>query len=68
MKQLVKINHEVFREAYEGVNGDRRVLCILDENCVRYMVIVNGKLKSRREFSNGQEKTCFRNAERALNK
>lgn len=68
MIKLMKVSDDIIREKYEGTKGDREVVCILDENCVRYMVFENGKLKARREFSNGKEKTCFRNAEKALNK
>lgn len=68
MKTLVKVEHEVFREYYEGINGQRRVCCILDQNCIRYTVFENGKKKRTSTFSNGQENTCFRNAVNALNR
>lgn len=68
MAKLEKVNDKMFNQMFEGVNGSRRVVCILDSCCVRYMVFENGKRKSRREFSNGQEAICFRNAEKALNK
>lgn len=67
MKRLVKVAHEMFKEVYEGTNGKRSVRCILDQNCVRYIVFVDGKKKSVREFSNGQQTQCFANAEKALN-
>lgn len=68
MNELLKINCEGFKEYYIGTNGQKKVVCILDKNCVRYMVYTNGKLKSKREFSNGKEDICFKNAMKALNK
>lgn len=68
MKQLVKVNHEVFHDFYEGINGQRRVCCILDKNCIRYTVFENGKKKRTSTFINGQEQTCFDNAAKALNR
>lgn len=58
----------MFKEYFTGSNGTRRVICILDDFCVRYMVFEKGKMKSRREFSNNKKELCFRNAEKALNK
>ena len=68
MKKLVKVEHEIFKNVYEGTNGNRMVRCILDTNCVRYIVFENGKKKSVREFNNAQADTCFKNAEAALNR
>lgn len=68
MKKLVKVEHEIFEKVYEGTNGNRMVRCILDTNCVRYIVFENGKKKSVREFNNAQAATCFKNAEAALNR
>lgn len=68
MNELFKKENGNFKEYFEGTNGSRRVTCILDDNCVRYMVFLNGKLKSRREFSNSKKEMCFRNATKALNK
>ncbi len=68
MAELRKIENSIFKNYYEGINGKRRVICILDSNCVRYMVFENGKKKSRKEYSNGSEKLCFNNALKALNK
>lgn len=58
----------IFKEFYAGKNGSREVTCILDDNCVRYMVFENGKLKSKREFSNEKKSLCFTNARKALNR
>lgn len=70
MKELIKVNDELFNEHYEGVaaNG-KKVICILDDNCVRYMVLnANGKQIRRREYENTQKETCFRNATKAFNR
>lgn len=71
-KELVKIKNNCsiwnFEEIFEGVNGNKKVWCCLDNNCVRYTVTVNGKLISRREFSNDKKELCFKNATKALNK
>lgn len=68
MKELVKKESYHFNEYYEGENENKKVQCILDNNCVRYMVFVNGKKVSRREFSNDKKELCFKNATKALNK
>lgn len=68
MSELIKKESSIFKEYFEGTNGIRRVTCILDDHCVRYMVFLNGKLKSRREFSNSKKEMCFKNATKALNK
>lgn len=68
MKEMIKVKNEMFNEYFEGSNGSRRVTCILDDNCVRYMVFENGKRKSRREFSNNNKALCLKNAVKALNK
>lgn len=68
MMKLVKVKSEMFEDMYEGTNGSRKVTCILDNNCVRYMVFENGKKIRRSEFSNDQKEKCFANAEKALNR
>lgn len=72
MEKLVKAQSDIFDEYYVGQKGLRKVICILDENCVRYMVLAPGKhgmkCVTRREYNNGQEARCFANAEKALNK
>lgn len=67
MTKLVKINDGMFKEMYSGERGSKKVICILDENCVRYMVFENGKKKRTSEFNNAQKAKCFANAEKALN-
>lgn len=68
MINLQQTENTIFKKYYEGTNGRRRVVCILDDFCVRYMVFEDGKQKSRREFSNDRKDLCFRNAEKALNR
>lgn len=72
MAELKKVENAMFKEYYEGLNGSRRVVCILDPNCVRYTVFAPGKWGerqiSRREFANGKENLCFKNAIKALNR
>lgn len=68
MLEMKKVEHEIFKNFFEGSNGSRQVTCILDNNCVRYMVRENGKLKSRREYENNKKDLCFKNAVKALNK
>lgn len=68
MNELIRKENEIFKEYFERTNGRRRVVCILDNHCVRYMVILDGKLKSRHEFSDDKKEKCFRNATKALNK
>ena len=70
MAELKKVKNTIFKEYYEGINGSRRVICILEESCVRYMVMENGKRKSRREYGNkpSAKDRCFKNAIKALNK
>lgn len=70
MAELKKVENTIFKEYYEGLNGSRRVVCILDNNCVRYMVFVNGKQKNRQEYGNGlnAKDRCFKYAAKALNK
>lgn len=68
MMKLVKVEDEIFKDVYVGTNGNRKVTCILDTNCVRYIVFENGKRVRRSEFSNDQKEKCFTNAEKALNR
>ena len=72
MTQLEKVKNNdkywIFEEVYEGVNGNKKVWCCLDNDCVRYTVSVNGKQVSRREFSNDKKELCLKNATKVLNK
>ena len=70
MAELKKVKDTMFKEYYVGLNCSRCVVCILDDCCVRYMVMENGKRKSRREYGNepSAKERCFKNAVKALNK
>lgn len=68
MIKMVKVEMNGFTEVYRGENGNKQVTCILDENCVRYIVSNNGKMKRRSEFSNTEKEKCFNNAVKVLNK
>lgn len=72
MKELTKIESEMFNEYYVGRNGNREVRCILDDFCVRYIVLAPGKWgmkqESRREYKNNQKELCLRRATETLNK
>lgn len=70
MKGLTKVNDKLFSERYEGTTASgKNVICILDDNCVRYSVLnANGKQVSCREYDNAQKETCFANATKALAK
>lgn len=68
----------MFKEIYSGERAvlrkkdsmlvRRKVYCILDDNCVRYSVIENGRKVRVSEFSNNEKKKCFEHATRALNR
>ena len=77
MEKLVKVKHEMFNEYFEGERKgyiqkkgyvERKVICILNDNCVRYCVIENGKFKRKSYFDNDNKELCFRNAEKVLNR
>ena len=74
---MEKVENKMFDQYFVGErNGyiqklgyvERKVICILDNNCVRYSIIENGKLKRKSEFDNDNKKLCFSNAEFSLNK
>jgi hypothetical protein len=69
MLELKKINNLMFNEYYEGVAvSGAKVICILDDNCVRYVAFDrNGKRISRREFANENKALCLRKATEKLN-
>lgn len=68
MLELKRENNETFKEFFTGTNGNKTVNCILDDNCVRYIVFEGLRVKSRREFNNSKKDLCFKNATKALNK
>lgn len=75
--KLQKINHEYFDTMYEasfkGLNKDwkfveTRITAILDNNCVRFTVIENGKAIRKRYFKNNQKEKCLVEANKVLEK
>lgn len=74
MKGLKKVSNDLFANYYEGENGNLKVVAILDDHCVRYMVLKRKtttapwKMTSRREYDDTQKATCLNNATKALNK
>lgn len=73
--ELHRVEDGFFSEYYEGeVPGVRRVVCILDDNCVRYMVSEWGRRgwsqKTRRCYGNEprSKALCLANATKALNR
>ena len=70
IEKLTKFEGSHFREEYAGECGSKRVICILDNNCVRYMGFVNGKRVTRREYGNTDRNkaTCMARALDWLNK
>lgn len=67
---LERTNNDIFKEFYEGINGNTKVTAILDTNCVRYMVFkkisTSWKRTARREFVNDKKEMCLKNANKAL--
>jgi hypothetical protein len=71
MKELVRVESNIFDEIYEGINGNKKVVCILDNNCVRYTVFNLTKHRQsgiRHEFTDDKKELCFKNATKVLNK
>lgn len=68
IEALTKTRHPFLDEFYVGQNGSRRVECILDNYCVRYMGYVNGKRTTRREYDNNNKELCMARALAWLNK
>ena len=72
--ELTKTENFMFKEYYTGYNPqtNRTVHCILDDHCVRYVVIqckgFNTKVIARREYSNNNKELCKARATEALNK
>ena len=70
MLELAKRENTVFNEYYEGtaVSG-ARVVCILDDYCVRYSVYDrHGKRIARHEYANNNKALALRKATEMLNK
>ena len=72
--ELTKTENFMFSEYYTGYNPQTQqtVHCILDDNCVRYVVVQcegsNTKVLKRREYSNQNKARCMANALAALNR
>lgn len=72
--ELTKTENFMFSEFYTGYNPQtkRSVHCILDDNCVRYVVVQcegnRTKVVKRREYSNHEKERCKANATAALNR
>lgn len=62
IEKLTKVEDALFQEKYEGERNNKRVVCILDDNCVRYIGFVNGKRVVRREYANGRQGLCVARA------
>lgn len=68
VEKLSKVEDVMFQEKYEGERRDKRVVCILDENCVRFVGFVNDKRVVRREYQNNNKAVCMARAIEWLNK
>lgn len=72
--ELTKTENFMFSEYYAGYNPQtqRSVICTLDDNCVRYIVLQcdgnNTKRIARREYSNENKARCLASATAALNR
>jgi hypothetical protein len=68
METLIKREHEIFKDYYVGTNGNKTVTVVMDEYCTRYIVYINGKQISKKEYSNEKRHLCFPRAIAQLNK
>lgn len=70
MLELTKRENTIFNEYYEGTAASgARVICILDDYCVRYSVYDhNSKRIARREYANNNKALALRKATEWLNK
>lgn len=68
VEKLIPVKDHAFDQYYVGYNGSKTVVCILDDNCVRFVGFDNAKRKTRREYSNDQKELCMRRAIAWLNK
>lgn len=67
VEKLTKVNDHMFKEYYVGYNGTKCVVCILDDNCVRFVGFDNAKRIVRREYSNEKKELCMSRAIKWLN-
>ena len=73
MLELRKSEHSLYKEFYTGSkilhNGLKMTVnCILDSNCVRYIVFKGNRITTRREYTNDKKEQCFKSAVKALNR
>jgi hypothetical protein len=68
IEKLTKSEDPMFQEKYEGERCSKRVICILDDNCVRFVGFVNNKRVVRREYANNKKALCMARAIAWLNK
>lgn len=68
VEKLIRVKDYAFEQYYVGYNGSKCVVCILDDNCVRFVGFDNAKVKTRREYSNDKKDLCMRRALAWLNK
>lgn len=50
--------NSIYKVWMEVEHGNRKVLIILDDNCVRYHGYINGKQVCRKEFKNNHKSMC----------
>ena len=60
--ELHKTDHDIFKEVYEAEKGHKKVVVILDDNCVRYHKFKNGKLVGRKEYYDHEKEKCMKYA------
>ena len=68
IEKLTKSDDPMFQDIYEGSLRSKRVICILDDNCVRFVGFVNDKRVVRREYANNKKALCMARAIAWLNK
>lgn len=68
MKKLLKKEDKIYKEKYEGTNGIKRVICLLDDNCVRYIKFVNNTRIGIKEYENNEKEICLKSATNWLNR
>ena len=68
VEKLNRVKDYMFEHYYVGYNGSKTVICILDDNCVRFVGFDNAKRIVRREYSNSKKEMCMSRALAWLNK
>lgn len=64
---LNKIDSVIYDYYYTGENNKYKVVCVLDDDCVSYMVKnkITGKHITHK-YKNENKKTCLKNAKKIL--